>query len=102
MNHLLSFLSILMGISLGIWLGHLVDPCWIRPVTRAFWRLLHSKGCPLPLSPHRRELLYRGPVFAADPLGLGIEIFDIRACCVRCGRLHRVEMRILSPISPHQ
>ncbi len=100
-SHLLSFLTIITGISFGILLGHLVDPSWIRPFSRAFWRLMHRKGCPFPLKPLRKEHLkdyrFTSPVFGCD---FHVDVFDIRGMCIRCGRVHRVEMKIYNQINP--
>lgn len=102
MNGLLNFSAIMIGISMGIWLGMIVDPSWIGSIRRGFWKLVHRKGCPFPLKPLRKERLrsYR----SYDGL-LGIpfqaEVFDIRAMCSKCGRVHRVEMKVFHQIYPH-
>lgn len=65
------------------------------PVVRAFWRVLHRKGCPLPLNVRRKELLQS---YQTRSMGMPwqVEVFDIRATCERCGRTHRLETKIFT------
>lgn len=91
--------SILFGALLGTALYFLVSRC-IEPVVRAFWRVLHRNGCPLPLNLRRKELLRS---YQTRSMGMPwqVEVFDIRATCGRCGRMHRLETKIFTQINPY-
>lgn len=100
-DYLLNFAVMAGGVWLGAWLGLRVDPAWIDQPSRAFYRLLHHRGCPFPLKPLRRERL-RSYQSQDKALGVSfqVDVFDIRARCTRCGRTHRVEMKIFHQINP--
>jgi hypothetical protein len=68
---------------------------------RAWWRLKHRRGCPLPLEFRRRELLKS---YQANSGGIlwDVDVFDVRAACPLCRRLNRVEMKLFTPLYPHQ
>ena len=97
----LKFWFVLAGVYLGFLLGLTIDPAWIRSVRRALWKFIHIKGCPLPLETLRKERLkdYR---FFSEQFGCDfhVESFDVRGRCPDCGRVHRVAMKIYSPIKP--
>jgi len=65
-------------------------------ISRAFWRLKHRQGCPPPFHRGRTERL-GGYYLYSFGCTFQVEVFDIRAACPRCGRLHRLEERILTP-----
>jgi len=101
MSLLWEIMASVLGVSLGVYFGPRVDPSWIDSCRGFVWRLLHLRGCPFPLHPVRKERIESYQAFD-EVLGISFqaEVFDIRAKCQRCGRVHRVEMKIFSQINP--
>lgn len=93
---LLFILSCLAGWALGM----VVPTDWIGSVSRAFWRVLHRKGCPGPFLMARKELLESYQALCWG-MPFDVEHFDIRLRCPRCGRTHRNETKIFTQINPY-
>lgn len=91
------FVVFLGSIGAGWVLGMIVPTGWIPVVRRAFWRIAHRNGCPLPLNVRRKELLQS---YQTRSLGMPwqVEVFDIRATCERCARTHRLETKIFTQL----
>jgi len=94
-------LSLLLGMLAG-WGA--VDLLYTRGfldiAIRAVWRVLHRRGCPLPLNVRRKELLQSYQTYSMG-MPWQVEVFDIRALCPRCGRTHRLETKIFTQINTY-